>query len=186
MTSAARSSAGFDLREARQDDCPAIQAIYADHVLHGFGSFEELPPDTAEIERRLSATQAQGLPYLIAAATDPTGEILGFAYAGRYRTRPAYRYSLENSVYVRSGQEGRGVGRLLLGGLIERCDALGYRQLVAVIGDSANEASIRLHERLGFERAGCLRAIGFKHGRWVDSVVMQRPLGPGSTTLPES
>jgi len=186
VTAASRQSADFVLREARRGDCPDIQAIYADHVRHGLASFEEIPPDLEEIERRLASVRSRDLPYLVAEAPDAEGEALGFAYAGPYRTRPAYRFALENSVYIRNGQEGRGIGRRLLSALIERCEGLGYRQMVAIIGDSDNEASIQLHEKLGFRQAGCLRSIGFKHGRWVDSVLMQRALGPGDRSQPDS
>ncbi|WP_420349298.1 GNAT family N-acetyltransferase [Pelagibius sp.] len=174
-----------ELRDARQDDCPAIQAIYADHVLHGVASFEETPPDLAEIQRRVAAVQSAALPYLVAEASPAGGDILGFAAVGPYRTRPAYRYTLETTVYIRRGLEGRGIGSLLLPALIERSEALGFRQLVAVIGDSENLASIGLHKRHGFREAGVLRAIGFKHGRWLDSVLMQRALGKGGDSPPD-
>ncbi len=186
MTVAPREDAGVLLRDADPDDCPQIQALYADHVIHGLASFEEVPPDLTEMERRLQAAQSRGLPYLVAETAENSGELIGFASAGPYRTRPAYRFALENTVYVRRDQGGRGIGSLLLGTLIERCENLGYRQMIAVIGDSANEASIRLHRRHGFQQMGCLRAIGFKHGRWLDSVLMQRPLGQGDGTLPAS
>jgi len=174
-----------ELRDARPDDCPALQAIYADHVLHGVASFEETPPDLAEMERRVASVQEAALPYLVAQAPEPGGDILGFAAVGPYRTRPAYRHTLETTVYVRRGLEGRGIGSLLLSALIERCEAMGYRQLVAVIGDSENLASIGLHKRHGFREAGILRAIGFKHGRWLDSVLMQRPIGAGAGAPPD-
>ncbi len=186
MTAAPQEGADFLLRDARPEDCPLIQALYAGHVTHGVASFEEIPPDLAEMERRFRAVQSRGLPYLIAEASDGSGGLLGFASAGPYRTRPAYRFTLENTIYVRRDQGRRGIGSLLLGALVERCETLGYRQMMAVIGDSANEASIRLHRRHGFQQMGCLRAIGFKHGRWLDSVLMQRPLGPGDATLPEA
>ncbi len=189
MTAATGPDGEILLRDAQPGDCPALQAIYADHVQHGLASFEEDPPDLAEMEERLARTRALGLPYIVAEGPEKdSGDdagIDGFAYAGPYRTRPAYRFALENSVYVRRGREGRGIGRRLLGRLIERCEALGYRQMIAVIGDSANQASIQLHETLGFRQAGCLRSIGFKHGRWVDSVLMQRALGPGDSHLPD-
>jgi len=170
------------IRDAQLGDLAALHAIYAHHVRHGLASFEETPPDLAEIERRYRATLAHGLPYL---AAELDGEVRGYAYAGPYRTRPAYRYSLEDTVYVAPGFEGRGLGSTLLKALIVRCADLGYRRMVAVIGDSANQASIGLHTRLGFRKCGVIPAVGFKFGRWVDSVLMQRPLGPGDTSLPE-
>jgi phosphinothricin acetyltransferase len=167
--------------DAGEDDLPAIQAIYAHHVLHGLGSFEETPPDLAEMRRRWSALSTCGYAYLAARLA---GVVAGYAYVGPYRPRPAYRYCVESSVYVAPDQGRHGVGRALLSALIERATAAGSRRMVAVIGDSANHASIRLHEALGFERAGMLPAVGFKFGRWVDSVILQRPLGEGDRTLP--
>lgn len=169
------------IRASEQADVPAIQAIYAHHVLNGLASFEIVPPDEAEIGRRRDELRAQGLPYLVAVLD---GKVSGYAYAAPYRTRPAYRYVLEDSVYVDPSAARRGVGRALLESLLAECAALGYRQMIAVIGDSGNAASIGLHEACGFARTGLLPSVGFKHGRWVDSVLMQRPLGPGDTTLP--
>jgi L-amino acid N-acyltransferase YncA len=177
--------AGFLVRDARPEDLPAIQAMYAQFVLHGLASFEETPPDLAEMTRRFRAALAGGYPYLAAVdARHGNGTLLGYAYAGAYRPRPAYRYTVENSVYVGAQAQGRGVGRSLLATLVERCTALGFRQMVAIIGDSQNLASIRVHESLGFVRVGDLRSVGFKFGRWIDTVVMQRPLGEGDATLP--
>jgi L-amino acid N-acyltransferase YncA len=173
------------VRAARDEDIPGIQAIYAHHVLHGIASFEEVPPDQEEMRRRLNQTRQRDLPYLVAESEADPGVILGYAYAGPYRSRPAYRYSLENSVYVLPGKGGRGIGSALLADLIRQCEALGYRQMVAVIGDSANHSSIRLHSRFGFRHCGNLAAVGFKHGRWVDSVIMQRALGQGDGALPD-
>lgn len=150
-------------------------------MLKGLASFEEEPPSQAELRRRHEEVTRGGLPYL---AADLGGTLAGYGYCALYRTRSAYRYSLEDSVYVRPDAQGRGVGRALLAELIGRCEALGYRQLVAVIGDSANAASIGLHASQGFLRAGTLRSVGFKFGRWVDSVIMQRPLGEGDGTPP--
>ncbi|MBW8725668.1 MAG: N-acetyltransferase [Inquilinus limosus] len=169
------------IRDAAEADLPAIQAIYARHVLHGFASFEEVPPGTAELSARRAAVLAQGLPYL---AAELDGRVAGYAYAGAYRPRPAYRHTIEDSVYVADGLAGRGIGRALLATLIERCEAGPWRQMVAVIGDTGNAGSIALHEALGFRRTGILQSVGFKFGRWVDSVLMQRPLGPGDATLP--
>jgi len=169
------------VRPAAAHDLPAIQAIYAFHVLHGLASFEEEAPPLAEIRRRFDEVAGRGLPYLLA---EERGEILGYGYCTPYRTRSAYRYSLEDSIYVKHGRQGKGVGKAVLGELILRCEALPYRQLIAVIGDSANAASIAVHAGLGFVRAGNLRAAGFKFGRWVDSVLMQRPLAGGDMTPP--
>jgi phosphinothricin acetyltransferase len=177
------------IRDAHPDDLPRVQEIYAHHVRHGLASFEEAPPDLAEMTRRFEATRARGLPYLAAeAAPAQEGqalELLGYAYAGPYRPRPAYRFSVENSVYVAPGLEGRGVGRALLEELIARCTALGLRQMVAVVGDSGHLPSIAFHESLGFTRIGTLRGVGFKFGRWVDIVILQRALGGGGETPPE-
>ena len=170
------------VREARPGDLDAITAIYAHHVRHGLASFEETPPERAEMERRYRAIVARNLPYLV--AEPESGEVLGYASAGPYRTRPGYRYSLENTVYVAPGADGQGLGGALLEELIRRCTDLGYRQMVAVIGDTDNRPSIRLHESLGFRRVGTLSAIGFKFGRWVDSVIMQRALGEGASSQP--
>jgi phosphinothricin acetyltransferase len=169
------------IRDAAAADMAAVQAIYAHHVRHGFASFEESPPDTAELAARRAAILAQGLPYL---AAEIDGRLVGYAYAGTYRPRPAYRHTIEDSVYVADGLAGRGIGRALLAGLIDRCEAGPWRQMVAVIGDSGNAASIALHGRLGFEPAGSFRSIGFKLGRWVDTVLMQRTLGPGDAAPP--
>lgn len=170
------------LREAGEADLPEIQAIYAHHVLHGLASFEETPPDLAEMRRRWEAVRAGGYPYLVA---ELDGRVAGYAYASSYRPRPAYRHTVEGSVYVAAESPRRGIGRRLLAALIARCEALGFRRMIGVIGDSDNQPSIGLHEALGFRRAGLLHSVGFKHGRWVDSVIMERPLGPGDTTLPE-
>ncbi len=169
------------IRESIDADVPAIQAIYAHHVLNGLASFEETPPDSGEIARRRAALVDEGFPHLVAVAD---GKVAGFAYASGFRPRPAYRYTVEDSVYVAPEVTGRGTGRALLAALIERCARLGYRQMVAVIGDSANHASIGLHEALGFRRAGDFGSVGFKFGRWVDVVVLQRALGEGDETLP--
>jgi L-amino acid N-acyltransferase YncA len=171
------------VRPAAAADFPAIQAIYAHHVLNGLASFEEAPPSSDELLRRYSEVTASGLPYL---AAELDGVVAGYGYCALYRTRSAYRYALEDSVYVRDGMHNRGIGAALLAELIGRCEGLGYRQLVAVIGDSAHAASIALHASQGFLRVGTLRSVGFKFGRWVDSVIMQRPLGAGDAEKPKS
>jgi L-amino acid N-acyltransferase YncA len=169
------------VRPAAPQDLPAIQAIYAHHVLHGLASFEEEAPPLAEMRRRFEEVTAGGLPYLVA---EEAGVVLGYGYCTLYRTRSAYRYTLEDSIYVKQGSQRKGIGKLLLAELIARCTALNYRQIVAVIGDSANAASIAVHASLGFVRAGNLRSTGYKFGRWVDSVLMQLPLGKGDGTKP--
>jgi phosphinothricin acetyltransferase len=174
------------LRPAIATDLPAIQAIYAHHVLNGAASFEEVPPDIAEITRRWQAIRGAGLPYLVAeTAAGDDGGIVGYAYAGPYRPRAAYRFTVEDSIYLAPLAQGRGIGRALLARIIDDCTAIGLRQMIAVIGDSANQASIGLHRALGFDSVGTFRAVGFKFGRWVDSVLMQRALGPGASTQPE-
>jgi len=169
------------VRPASAGDLAAIQSIYAHHVLHGLASFEEEPPSLQEIRRRYDDVIARGLPYL---AAEEAGEVLGYGYCTPYRSRSAYRHALEDSVYVREGQHRKGIGKTILAELIVRCEQLGYRQMIAVIGDSAQDASIGLHASLGFLRAGTLRSVGFKFGRWVDTVIMQRPLGRGDGTPP--
>ena len=169
------------IRPSRDDDIAEIAAIYRHHVLHGVASFEDIPPDENEVARRRRDILALGLPYLVAKRS---GRVAGYCYASRYRARSAYRFTLEDSIYVDAAEVGRGIGRALLSTLIERCCELGYRQMVAVIGGSDQWPSIRLHETLGFTRAGLLSAVGFKFGGWVDIVLMQRALGPGATTPP--
>jgi L-amino acid N-acyltransferase YncA len=170
------------LRAAVPADIPAIAAIYAHHVMHGLASFEEEVPSQEELARRLAEVLGRGLPWLV--ATDRQGKIFGYAYATMHRARSAYRYTLEDSIYIAPDAMRSGIGRLLLGNLMAQCAAAGFRQMVAVIGDSANAASITLHERMGFRPVGVLAAVGFKHGRWVDSVLMQCELGAGATSLP--
>lgn len=169
------------LRDSRDDDIPAITAIYGHWVTHGLASFEYEPPPPAEMAQRRAAVLAGGYPHIVA---ERQGRILGYAYASSYRTRPAYRFTVENSVYVAPEANRGGVGRALLTELIARCAARGFRRMVAVIGDSANAPSIGLHEACGFAHAGLLPDIGWKHGRWVDSVLMTRPLGPGAAASP--
>jgi L-amino acid N-acyltransferase YncA len=170
------------IRPSADGDVARVTAIYAYHVRHGVASFEDVPPAAAEIARRRSDILGRGLPYLVA---EHAGSVIGYAYASPYRTRAGYRFTLEDSIYVDAAEVGRGIGRALLGDLIERCSALGYRQMIAVIGGSDTWPSIRLHEALGFTRAGVLPAVGFKFGGWVDTILMQRALGPGENTLPE-
>lgn len=159
----------------------AVASIYAKHVLHGLASFEEVPPSLDEMKSRRAGVLRLGLPYLVA---ELDGHVIGYSYATFYRARPAYRYTVEDSVYVEDGLHGRGIGTALLAELIARCERGQWRQMLAVIGDSANAPSIALHRRLGFTPAGNLCSVGFKHGRWVDSVFMQRALGPGDSLKP--
>jgi phosphinothricin acetyltransferase len=167
------------LRDARDEDMPAIHAIYAHHVLHGTASFELEPPSLSDMLKRRADVLANGLPYVVA---ERGGEVLGYGYATLYRPRPAYRSTVEDSVYVREGMGGMGIGHALLSRVIERCVADGRRQMIAIIGNSENIGSIRLHERLGFKRVGVFESVGFKHGRWLDTVLMQRGLGDGSSS----
>ncbi|MEP4379170.1 MAG: N-acetyltransferase family protein [Alphaproteobacteria bacterium] len=169
------------MRDACTHDAAAIQAIYATHVLNGLASFEEVPPDAGEMARRMTSIQAKGLPYIVA---EREGRIGGYAYASPFRERSAYRYTVEDSVYIAPDALRLGLGRTLLSEVITRCTEAGYRQMIAVIGDSENRSSIGLHTHLGFETIGTMPAVGFKFGRWVDSVRMQRALGPGASTPP--
>lgn len=169
------------VRPSRDDDVPSIAAIYGHHVMHGLGSFEESAPSVEEMARRRAEVVGRGFPYLVA---ESDGRVVGYAYCSQYRPRPGYRFSVEDSIYVEPGREGAGVGSLLLPRLIAAATALGARQMIAVIGDSANSGSIRLHARFGFRQVGTIEAVGFKRGRWVDSVLMQRALGDGASTLP--
>ena len=176
------SGADYTIRPSRDADVPALTAIYGYHVLHGVASFEEVPPDAAEIARRRGEIVKRGLPYLVAERAD---RVIGYCYAGPFRPRVAYRFTVEDSVYVEAGEIGRGLGRALLAQVIARCGELGYRQMVAVIGGRETLGSIRLHERLGFAPIGVLPAVGFKFGRWIDIILMQRELGPGADTPPD-
>jgi len=173
---------GLRIRDAGPPDVPAIQAIYAHHVMTGLASFEEEAPTVATMLARLEAAWAAGYPYLVA---ERDGAVLGYAYASAYRPRRAYRFTVEDSVYVRDGLAGQGIGSALLAALIARCEAGPWRQMIAVIGNSGNAGSIALHRRFGFTDVGVLRAVGFKHGQWVDTVLMQRPLGAGDGERPE-
>jgi phosphinothricin acetyltransferase len=170
------------IRDAQARDHAAIAEIYAYWVRTGSASFELEAPGSEEIARRHEAVVGAGYPYLVAEAE--SGAVLGYAYASAYRARPAYRFTCENSVYVAPDAVGKGAGRALLTMLIARCSAMQLRQMVAVIGDSANHASIGLHRRLGFVHAGCLPSVGWKHGRWIDSVLMTLALGEGSASAP--
>jgi len=171
------------IRASTDADITAITDIYAWNVLNGLGTFEEVPPDAEEMKRRRQSFLDRGLPYLVA---EGDGKVLGYCYAGPFRLRAAYRYTVEDSVYVSPEAVGQGVGRALLSALIAQCEALGLRQMCAVIGDSGNLASVGLHTAMGFEKKGVFPAMGYKFGRWVDLVWMQRPLNGGGETPPDA
>ena len=170
------------LRDATPADLTDITRIYSDSVLNGVASYELVAPDAAEMARRMAAITDNGYPYLI--ATDEDGTVLGYAYASAFRTRPAYRWLVEDSIYLAPQARGQGVGRALLEALIARCETLGFRQMVAVIG-GAHPASIKLHQKAGFVSSGMINGSGHKHGNWLDTVFMQRPLGEGKQTDPD-
>jgi phosphinothricin acetyltransferase len=169
------------IRPATLADIPAITRIYAHAVTHGTASFELSPPDEAEMTRRMQALLDGKFPYF---AAEIDGRVAGYAYASLYRTRPAYRFTVEDSVYIAPDMHRRGIGRTLLEKLIEACTALGFRQMIAVIGDSQQHASIGVHKACGFTPAGNLRSIGWKFGQWLDTPLMQRALGPGDSAPP--
>ncbi|HEY9737485.1 MAG TPA: N-acetyltransferase family protein [Trichocoleus sp.] len=172
------------IRPATLADITAITAIYGYHVQHGLASFEWEPPDESEMAHRMKQLlfTGKGYPYFVA---EQGGNVVGYAYAGPYRTRAGYCYAVEDSVYIKPGFQGQGLGKGLLSVLLEASAQRGYRQMIAVIGDSRNQPSIALHQALGFYHAGVLKDVGFKAGQWLDSVLMQRPLGQGATILPK-
>ena len=170
------------IRDCAEADIDAVAAIYGHYVRTSLATFEEIAPTPAEMAQRRIDLRAAGLPFLV--ASDARSGVVGFAYAGSYRPRAAYRFTLEDSIYVAAEVTRRGIGRALLMRLIEECGAAGFRQMVAMIGDSANAASIGVHEACGFAKIGVQPAVGFKLGRWVDGVIMQRALGPGAATSP--
>jgi L-amino acid N-acyltransferase YncA len=169
------------LRPATPADVPAIAAIYRPAVLEGTASFELEPPGEAEMLRRFEAIVGAGYPYYVA---EIDGRVAGYAYASAYRARPGYRFTVENSVYVAADAQGKGIGRVLLAAVISACRAQGYRLMIAIIGDSANYASITLHQRAGFRLCGTIHSVGYKFGRWLDSVIMELPLGEGAASAP--
>lgn len=171
------------LRPATRADLPAITAIYADAVTHGTASYELVPPSLGEMSARFEGLETGGYPYLVA----ETGvDVVGYAYAGPFRPRPAYRFVVEDSIYLAPGVQGRGIGRKLLAGLIERATAAGFRQMIAVIGDGRSDsASVRLHEKMGFRHCGRLEGSGYKHGRWLDTVFMQLAMNGGNSLPPD-
>ena len=169
------------IRPAAAADIAAITAIYADAVLHGTATFEIEPPDEAEMARRRQGLIAKDYPFLVA---ENTGVTVGYAYAGPYRDRPAYQWCVEDSIYVAPQLHRQGIGRALLARLIAESETLGFRQMLAVIGDSANTGSVAVHAALGFRLSGTFQSVGFKHGRWLDTVLMQRALGNGDGSPP--
>jgi L-amino acid N-acyltransferase YncA len=171
----------LEIRPTVEADLPAVTEIYEHAVLHGTATFELIPPDLAEMTRRYRALTEGGYPYFVATLD---GEVAGYAYAGAYRPRPAYRFTVENSIYLRPAIHRRGIGLRLLHRLIEECERRGYRQMIAVIGDSANAGSIGVHAACGFQMIGTHADVGLKFGRWLDTVMMQRALGAGATTVP--
>lgn len=182
MTIPLHSPLSVMVRDATEADMAQVHAIYTFYVTRTAASFEEEPPSVEEMVRRRAAILERGMPYLVA---EDHGEVVGYTYAGPWRPRSAYRYTLEDSIYVAPFVQRRGVGRALLGGLIERCTEMGYRRMIAVIGDSANQSSIALHRAMGFRQEGVLRGVGLKFGRWVDVVMMHRVLGDDSRPLPD-
>lgn len=173
----------FVLRPARPDDVPDIAAVYEHAVLHGTATYELVPPTEAEMLARFLALTGDGYPFL--AAEDANGTFLGYGYGGPFRARPAYRWTVEDSIYLDPGAHGRGTGTALLSRLVELCREKGFRQMLAVIGDVGNRGSIRVHEKAGFRPVGVMEASGFKFGRWIDTVLMQLPLGEGSGSAPD-
>jgi phosphinothricin acetyltransferase len=171
------------VRACEESDMRAVTEIYRHHVLHSPATFELVPPTLDEMLARYRAIREGGYIYLVA---EQGGEIVGYAYVSAYRSRPAYRFTVENSVYIRPGLERRGLGQLLLQSLLQECEKTPFRQVIAVIGDTANAASIELHRRLGFVLTGTFQAVGFKFGRWVDTVLMQKEIGEGARTKPEA
>ena len=171
----------LEIRPTTEADLPAITEIYQHAVLHGTATFELIPPDLAEMTRRFRTLMEGGYPYFVATLD---GEVAGYAYAGPYRPRPAYRFTVENSVYLEPAIHRRGIGLQLLQHLITECETRGFRQMIAVIGDSANAGSIGVHARCGFQMIGTHPSVGLKFGRWLDTVMMQLPLGDGATTVP--
>jgi L-amino acid N-acyltransferase YncA len=171
------------LRDATLADIAAIAAIYRESVLYGTASYEIVPPDEAELSARFLGITQKGYPYI--AAADENGAVLGYAYASAFRPRPAYRWMVEDSIYLAPEARGRGIGRLLLVELLERCERLGFRQMIAVIG-GAHPASVALHRKAGFTEAGLLKGTGFKHGRWLDTALMQKTLGEGTASDPDA
>ena len=175
------ASGDIAIRDARDEDAGAVASIYAPYVIESTGNYEDVPPDAAGMTERLRAVRGAGLPWLV---VESDAEIVGFCFAQRFRSRHGYRHTVESTVYVQRSQHGRGLGRRLLEALIARCETLGFRQMIAVIGDARNEASVALHRACGFREVALFSGIGWKHGQWLDNLQMQRALGEGHTTPP--
>ncbi|MCS3409557.1 GNAT family N-acetyltransferase [Serratia sp. AKBS12] len=183
MTLSAMPQVLLSITDATPEDLVVVADIYRHHVLHGAGSFEETPPSLSEMQHRHDSVLSAGLPWLVAKLEE---RVVGYCYATPYRPRPAYRFTVEDSVYIAAGMQGKGIGKALLGALIARCERGQWRQMLAVVGDSANNfGSLELHRKLGFSSIGTLNAVGFKFGSWRDTHLMQRSLGEGHTTLAE-
>ncbi|WP_244786298.1 GNAT family N-acetyltransferase [Cupriavidus pauculus] len=183
-SSSPATRAPYRLRDATPADVPAIQAIYAHHVQHGRASFEEVAPTVDDMQLRFAEVLRKGLPYIVA---ERDGRILGYAYASSYRARSAYRFAIEDSIYIDHRHTGEGLGRALLAELITRCEEGPWRQMVAVVAMTSTgegAGSVAVHERLGFRTVGRLESVGLKHGEWIDTLLMQRPLGAGNATVP--
>jgi len=176
-------SSSLTIRDRQDADMARITEIYSHHVLHGASSWELSAPDVAEMTKRAHALKDGGYPYLVA---ELDGRVIGYTYAGAYRPRPAYRYTVEHSVYIDENARRGGIGHALMKAMIEACEQRGYRQMMGIIGDSQNLQSIRFHEKMGFEHVGCVKNIGFKFGRWMDQILMQRSLGDGAKVPPET
>lgn len=182
MSLATPPLATLTITDASIEDMAAIQQIYAHHVLYGLASFEETPPTLEEMQQRRNSILAAGLPWLVAKFD---GRVVGYCYASTYRPRPAYRYTIEDSVYIAEGMQGQGIGKALLSSLITRCERGPWRQMLATVGNAAgNAGSLALHHKLGFTSIGTLSGVGFKFGGWLDTHIMQRPLNDGSNSLP--
>ena len=171
------------IRASHETDIPAITALYTDYVLHSTCTFEVDPPTQADMAARRAEVLGRGLPWLV---LEEAGQVLGYAYCNWFKPRPAYRYSAENSIYLAPAAQGRGLGRMLLTGLAAQAEATGVRKLIAVIGDSGNAASVGLHRSLGFEPVGTIRSCGWKFGRWLDIVLMEKTLGDGDRSAPQA
>jgi L-amino acid N-acyltransferase YncA len=171
------------IRPSRDQDLPAITAIYAHHVLHGTGTFETDPPSEADMVGRRADVLAKGLPYLVA---EEDGRVLGYAYCQWFKPRPAYRFSAEDSIYLHPDAQGKGLGKALLGELERQAEAVGIRKLIAVIGDSGNKGSVGVHRALGFQPVGVIQSCGWKFGKWLDIVLMEKQIGAGNSTPPQS
>jgi L-amino acid N-acyltransferase YncA len=172
----------IEIRDVKDEDLPSIQIIYAEEVLHGVSSWEEVPPNLTEIIKRRDTIVSAGFPYRVAVRH---GKVIGYSHASAYRSRSGYRFTVENSIYISKTERRCGSGKLLLSDIIKICTAQGYRQMIAVVGDSENAMSIDFHRKMGFKHTGSIKAIGYKFGRWMDSVLLQLPLGDSNKSHPK-